>query len=171
MISVISTGRHLRSEQQSVLCLPRVVADERLVYFDHKKNRGSWVIRDFVAGQKLDDNHSALTGAQIEADALYDEFQFGATRRRIRLTGESYLNLRTTAVFRLRGPLRSPIGPNPQSGVWQAMEPLASVELVPTSRLRNADPSHGRKTPDDEIWPADALILPDGEGFTKRPRW
>ena len=105
-----------------VLCVPRVVADERLVYFDHNKNRGSWVIRDFVAGQKLDDNHSALTGAQIEADALYDEFQFGATRRRIRLTGESYLNLRTTAVFRLRGPLRSPIGPNPQSGVWQAME-------------------------------------------------
>jgi len=34
-----------------------------LVYFDHNRGRGTWVIRDFIAGQRLDDNHSALTVA------------------------------------------------------------------------------------------------------------
>jgi hypothetical protein len=48
-----------------VLRCPNIVANDRLVYFDHNRDRGSWVIRD---------SHSALTVAQIEADATYDEF-------------------------------------------------------------------------------------------------
>jgi hypothetical protein len=104
-----------------VLRLPQVVADDRLVYFDHNKNRGSWVIRDFITGRKLDDNHSALTVAQIEADATYDEFPIWCNAEENPTDWRLYLNLRTTAVFRLRGPQRSAIGPNPQSGDWQPL--------------------------------------------------
>ena len=61
------------------LFLPQVVADDHLVYFDYNRNRGSWVIRDFIAQRRLDDNHSALTVAQIEADVMFNEFPIGCT--------------------------------------------------------------------------------------------
>lgn len=104
-----------------VLRLPHIVADDRLVYFDYNKNRESWVIRDFIAGQRLDDNHSALTVAQIDADATYDEFPIWCNPEVDPTDWKTYLTLRTTAVFRLSGPLRSQTGPNPQSGNWQPL--------------------------------------------------
>ena len=107
-----------------VLRLPQVVADDRLVYFDYfdyNKKRKSWVIRDFIAGQKLDDNHSALSVAQIEADATYDEFPIWCNAERHPVDWRLYLTNRTTAVFRPRRPLRSTTVPNPQSGNWQPL--------------------------------------------------
>jgi hypothetical protein len=57
-----------------VLRCPNIVADDRLVYFDQNRERGIWVLRDFVGEHKLDHNNSPLSVAQIEADAIYDEF-------------------------------------------------------------------------------------------------
>jgi hypothetical protein len=56
-----------------VLCCPTLVAS-RLVYFDHNRSTGSWMIRDFIFGRWLSDDTSPLTVAQIEADARVDEF-------------------------------------------------------------------------------------------------
>lgn len=64
-----------------VVRLPQIVADDRLVYFDHNKTRGSWVIRDFVGGRRLDNDHSTCTVPQIEADATYDEISDLVQRR------------------------------------------------------------------------------------------
>src|SRR5579864_1452704 len=94
-----------------VLC-PNIVAADRLVYFDHNKDRGSWVIRDFVAGHRLDDQHSGLTVAQIEQDATYDEFPAWLNAEQNPVDWRTYLMLRTTAVLRVRGPIR-PGTPNP----------------------------------------------------------
>jgi hypothetical protein len=104
-----------------VLRLTQVVADDRLVYFDHNKDRKSWVIRDFVAGQRLDNNHSRLTVAQIEADGNDDEFPVWCNVETNAADWKVYLTLRTTAVLRLGGPLRSTITVNPQSGLWQPL--------------------------------------------------
>src|ERR1035437_8825087 len=101
-----------------VLRLPQVVADDHLVYFDYNKNRGSWVIRDFINGRRLDDDHSALTVAQIEADATYDEFPVWCNAEENPADWRLYLTLRTTGVLRLRGPLNSALSPNPHSGNW-----------------------------------------------------
>ena len=104
-----------------VIRCPNVVADDHLVYFDHNRDRGSWVIRDFIAGQRLDDNHSVLTVAQIEADATYDEFPVWCNVEERPADWQTYLTLRTTAVLRLGGPLRSTSRPNPGSGNWQPL--------------------------------------------------
>ena len=103
-----------------VLC-PNIVADDRLVYFDHNKDRGSWVIRDFISGQRLDNDHSALTVAQIEAEATYDEFSPWCNVEMNPADWRTYLTLRTTAVSRLRAPLGSVSAVNPQSGSWQPL--------------------------------------------------
>ena len=94
-----------------VLRLPQIVSDDRLVYFDYNKKRTSWVIRDFIAGQKLDDDHSALTVAQIEADATYDEFPSWCNAERHPVDWRLYLTNRTTAVFRTRNPPDRIAGP------------------------------------------------------------
>ena len=104
-----------------VVRLPRLVADDRLVYFDYNKNRGSWVIRDFVGGQRLDDNRSKLTIADIEADATNDEFPIWCNVEINPTDWRTYLTLRTTAVLRMSGPLRSIAPANPQSGGWQPL--------------------------------------------------
>jgi len=104
-----------------VLRCPNVVANDHLVYFDHNKDRGSWVIRDFIAGQRLDNSHSPLTVAQIEADATYDEFPVWCNVEVNPAEWQAYLTLRTTAVLRLSGPLRSTSIPNPGSGNWQPL--------------------------------------------------
>ena len=104
-----------------VVRLPQIVADDRLVYFDYNRNRGSWVIRDFIAGRRLDNDHSALTVPQIEADAAYDEFPIWCNVEVNPGDWRTYLDLRTTAVFRLSGPLRSTVPANPQSGNWQTL--------------------------------------------------
>lgn len=44
------------------------------MYFDYNDDRKSWVIRDFIMGRKLDNHHSRLSVADIEADAVEDEF-------------------------------------------------------------------------------------------------
>jgi len=104
-----------------VLLLPQLVADDHLVYFDYNKVRGSWVIRDFIAGQRLDDNHSPLAVTQIEAGATYDEFPVWCNAETNPEDWRLYLTLRTTAVFRLGSPMRLPVAVNPQSGLWQPL--------------------------------------------------
>jgi hypothetical protein len=104
-----------------VLRCPHIVANDRLIYFDHNRDRGSWVIRDFIAGQWLDDQHSTLTVPEIEADADYDEFPAWCNAEEQPLDWRVYLTLRTTAVMRLNGPVRSAMAPNPQSGIWQTL--------------------------------------------------
>ena len=34
-----------------VVRCPNIVAHDRLVYFDHNRDRGSWVIRDLITGE------------------------------------------------------------------------------------------------------------------------
>lgn len=101
-----------------VLRLPCLVADDRLVYFDHNRDRGSWVIRDFIMGLRLDDNHSELGVAQIEADAIYDEFPTWCNVEVNPVDWRTYLTHRTTAVFKLRRPLGPTVPPNTRSGTW-----------------------------------------------------
>lgn len=104
-----------------VLRCPNIVANDRLIYFDHNRDRGSWVIRDFVAGHRLDNNHSNLTVAQIEADATYDEFPAWCNVELNPTEWQQYLILRSTAVFRLRGVLPAPSTPSSRSGNWHPL--------------------------------------------------
>ena len=104
-----------------VLRCPNVVANDHLVYFDCNRDRGSWVIRDLVVGQRLDNSHSTLTVAQIEADATYDEFPAWCNVELDPAAWQEYLTLRSTAVLRLSGPLRQTSAPNPGSGNWQPL--------------------------------------------------
>jgi hypothetical protein len=97
-----------------VLRCPTVVANDRLVYFDHNRDRGTWVIR-------LDNAHSPLTVAQVEADATHDEFPVWCNVETNPVDWRAYLTLRTTAVFRLSGPLGPTTAPNPDSGIWQPL--------------------------------------------------
>lgn len=92
----------------------------RLVYFDHNPRTGSWVIRDFIFGQRLSNNLSPLTVSQIEGDADYDEFPAWCNVEVNAGDWAAYLRLRTTAAFRpRRSPDSSP--PNPGSGRWQPL--------------------------------------------------
>jgi hypothetical protein len=99
-----------------VLRCPNVVANDHFVYFDYNRDRGSWVIRDFIAGERLDNNHSALSVTDIEADATYDEFPAWCNVEIDPATWQQYLTLRSTAVLRLSGPLRQTNAPNRASG-------------------------------------------------------
>jgi len=91
----------------------------RLVYFDYNVARGSWVIRDFIAGVQLENSDSHLTVTQIEADTDYDEFPPWHNARNT-ADWQVYLTLRTTAVFRLRAPPPT-APPNPASGTWRPL--------------------------------------------------
>jgi hypothetical protein len=102
-----------------VLLCPKIVAD-RLVYFDHNRDRGSWVIRDFILGRGLDSQHSQLTVSQIEDDASYDEHPPWCNAEEEPDTWRTYLRLRVTAAFRDRKG-RSLDAPNPHSGDWQQL--------------------------------------------------
>jgi hypothetical protein len=105
----------------AVLLCPNLVASDHLVYFDYNRNRGSWVIRDFITGQRLDDSHSALALTEIEADATFDEFPAWCNAEENPVEWKAYLTLRTTAVLRLKGPLLSAAAPNSTSGNWQPL--------------------------------------------------
>jgi hypothetical protein len=98
-----------------------------LVYFDYNTDRQTWVIRDFITGQRLDNEHSPLTVEQIEADATFDEFPPWCNAERNPTVWGTYLRLRATALFR-RPRARSLDAPNPESGHWQ---PIESRNLVP----------------------------------------
>ena len=104
-----------------VLRCSNIVADDRLIYFDYNRDRGSWVIRDFVGGWRLDNENSGLSVAQIEADATYDEFPVWCNAEEQPSDWQTYLNLRTTAVLRLGRPLASPMVPSRNSGNWQRL--------------------------------------------------
>lgn len=104
-----------------VLRCPNVVANDHLVYFDHNRDRGSWVIRDFIAGERLDNDHSGLSVIDIEADATYDEFPAWCNVEVDPASWLQYLTLRSTAVLRLKGPLRHTSVPNRTSGGWQPL--------------------------------------------------
>lgn len=100
-----------------VVRCPSVVGD-RLVYFDFNEARKSWVIRDFIAGLKLDDKHSPLTVTDIQADAVYDEFPPWLDVHRDATEWQVYLRGRTMAVLRLRGVPISTTAPNRASDTW-----------------------------------------------------
>lgn len=102
-----------------VVVCPTLIAD-RLVYFDHNRERGSWVVRDFITGRRLDNEHSPLTVAQIEDDAAYNEYPPWCNVENEPGGWTTYLRLRTTAAFR-NGVGRSLDAPNPQSGQWQPL--------------------------------------------------
>ena len=102
-----------------VFCCPNLVA-ERLVYFDHNAQSGSWVIRDFIAGQRLDNHHSKLTVQQIQADGTHDEFPPWCAVEENPADWAAYLKLRTSASFRL-GRAVTPTAPNPLSGTWESL--------------------------------------------------
>jgi hypothetical protein len=102
-----------------VLLCPNLIAD-RLVYFDHNRQRGSWVVRDFIAGWRLDNENSALTVAQIEDDATYDEHPPWCNAETDPTDWRTYLRLRTTAAFK-RAAGGTLDAPNPQSGDWQPL--------------------------------------------------
>jgi hypothetical protein len=104
-----------------VVRLPQIVTADRLVYFDYNRTRGSWVIRDFIAGQRLDDENSILTVPQIEADATHDEFPPWRNAEVDPADWRAYLTLRSTAAFRLNAPLCPAAPPNPRSGTWQSL--------------------------------------------------
>lgn len=102
-----------------VLRLVAIVASDRLVYFDHNRNRGSWVIRDFITDLRLDNEHSHLAVQEIEADASDDEFPIWCNAEQEPNTWKSYLEFRTSAVLRTRRPPTRPTSPNSASGSWQ----------------------------------------------------
>jgi hypothetical protein len=104
-----------------VVLLPNIVTPDRLVFFDYNRDRGTWVIRDFTGGQRLDNRHSPLTVAQIEADATYDEFPVWCSVEDEPEDWRTYLTLRTTAVLRLSGPYRFVREANLGSGNWGAL--------------------------------------------------
>jgi hypothetical protein len=104
-----------------VLCCPNIVADDHLVYFDHNRNRGSWVIRDFVTGRRLDNECSGLQVADIEVDANYDEFPAWCSVEEHPDAWKTYLMLRSTAVLRTGHPLTSPTAQGPAFGSWQPL--------------------------------------------------
>ena len=104
-----------------ILQCPSLVAVDRLVYFDHNRDRGTWVIRDFIGRQRLDNSHSALTVAEVEADATYSEFPPWCNAEENQSDWRTYLTLRTTAVLRLSGSLPATTAPNPASGRWQPL--------------------------------------------------
>jgi hypothetical protein len=104
-----------------VLRCPSLVADDRLVYFDYNRDRDTWVIRDFIANQRLDNIHSLLTRQQIETDATYDEFPAWCNVEENPADWRTYLVLRTTAVLQLGRPLRATIAPNARSGDWRPL--------------------------------------------------
>lgn len=103
-----------------VLQCPNVVGNEYLVYFDYNRDRGTWVIRDLIAGRRLDDSHSQLTVAQIEASATYDEFAPSLNVETSPIDWRTYLTHRTTAVLR-RTSTPAIMPGNPQSGTWQPL--------------------------------------------------
>jgi hypothetical protein len=103
-----------------VVRCPNLVGD-RLVYFDFNDARQSWVIRDFVAGVRLDNEHSPLTIKDIEADAVDDEFPPWFDVRRDAAEWKAYLRGRTMAALRLRG---APISITAASRVSDTWLPL-----------------------------------------------
>jgi hypothetical protein len=104
-----------------VLRCPRIVADDHLVYFDFNKLSKHWVIRDFIAKQRLDNDHSHLTAQQILDDANYSEAPPWLNVERYPAEWRSYLEHRTTAVRRMTGSLGGTKPPNSASGTWQPL--------------------------------------------------
>ena len=102
-----------------VLVCPDLIAD-RLVYFDYNRDRGSWVIRDFIFGRRLDNENSPLTVSQIEGAVTYDEYPPWCNAETHPADWTTYLRLRTTAAFH-NGEGRSMAAPNPRSGQWQLL--------------------------------------------------
>ena len=88
----------------------------RLVYFDYNRQSGAWVIRDFIIGQWLDNGRSPLTVAEIEADAVFDEFPPWCSVLEEPAQWRIYLRLRTTACLGRDVPMDLP---NRQSGAWE----------------------------------------------------
>jgi len=103
-----------------VLQTPSITGNDHLVYFDYNRDRRTWVIRDLIAGRRLDNGHSTLTVAKIEASATYDEFPPWLNVETNPVDWRTYLTHRTSAVLRRMFNLAL-TPPNPQSGSWQPL--------------------------------------------------
>ena len=90
------------------------------MYFDYSKDTDHWVIRDLIAGQRLDNFHSGLNRQQIEADAVHDEFPPWLNVEEHPADWALYLRHRTSARFRLRaaGVVLTPHAP---TGGWEPL--------------------------------------------------
>jgi hypothetical protein len=97
------------------------IVGNRLVYFDHNRWSGGWVIRDFLLGLRLDNQHSVLAVQEIEADADYDEFPPWLNVGHEAREWHDYLKTRTNAVLKLRNDPISKSPPNPASGTWRKL--------------------------------------------------
>ena len=78
------------------------------------------MIRDFIAGQRLENGDSRLNVAQIEADANHDEYPPWHNADNA-ADWSVYLTLRTTAVFQLRRVPVAQAPPNAASGNWRGL--------------------------------------------------
>ena len=110
---------HRGGNNVRVIRCPTFVGD-RLVYFDYNTTSRNWVIRDFILDLKLDNEHSPLLVADIEADAVRDEDEFPPwlNARLDAAEWKAYLRNRTNAVLKLRTSEPSTVRPNRQSDTW-----------------------------------------------------
>jgi hypothetical protein len=102
-----------------VVRCPTLVGD-RLVYFDHNRAGHGWVIRDFIVGERLDNDHSDLSVADIEADAVHDEPSPWLNVECEKEWGV-YLSTRTNAVLRLHERPISTVSPNRPTDRWRKL--------------------------------------------------
>jgi hypothetical protein len=82
-----------------VVRCPSLVGN-RLVYLDHNQKTDGWVIRDFLAGRKLNKVNSLLSIQDIEKDVDYDEFPPWLSVTDDAAKWQNYLKVRTYAVLR-----------------------------------------------------------------------
>lgn len=88
-----------RNNQGIVIRCPNLFGPH-LVYFDRDEVTGSWTVRDFISGGMLDNHHSEITVAEIEADADHDEFPPWVNVQADAEKWKTYLLLRTSAISR-----------------------------------------------------------------------
>jgi hypothetical protein len=94
----------------------RNLVGNRLVYLDHNRETRGWVIRDFIVGLRLDNEHSQLSIEAIEEEADMDEFPPWLNVAH-EPEWRDYLTARTNAVLRLHDhPISTDT--NKAAGTW-----------------------------------------------------
>jgi hypothetical protein len=93
---------------------------ERFAHFDRNPETGSWVIRDYIARQRLSHDNSHLEFADIERETQRDEFPpyYPYSENQ---DWEAYLRLRSLAVSKQYRLHYSTAAPNRDAGDWQQM--------------------------------------------------
>jgi hypothetical protein len=94
---------------------------DRLVYLDHNRDTdGGWVIRDFIVGDRLDNEHSTLSLDDIVKDADKDESPPWWNVER-EAEWRDYLKTRTIAVLQLHDRPLSTVRPNRPTDGWRKL--------------------------------------------------